>query len=102
MSSDTKEQDTKGINRRELLKAGAVGVAGIAATGLGMGTASAKTVIPDQENLWTNSKTGRRVAIINDAMLQIGPPLARAGRRSSRCCMRNSTVRSRRCSICWP
>ena len=80
MTSDIKEQkeqNAKGINRRDLLKAGAVGVAGIAATGLGMGTASAKTVIPDQEKLWTNSKTGRRVAIINDALLQIGPPLAR-------------------------
>ena len=33
-------------------------------------------MIPDQEKLWTNSKTGRRVAIINDALLQIGPPLA--------------------------
>ena len=56
--------------------AGAAGAAGIAATGLGMGTASAKTIIPDQEKLWTNSNTGRRVAIINDALLQIGPPLA--------------------------
>ena len=36
----------------------------------------AKTVIPDPEKLWTNSNTGRRVAIINDALLQIGPPLA--------------------------
>jgi hypothetical protein len=77
MSSDTKKQDAKGIDRRRFLMAGAVGAAGIAATGLGMNTASAKTVIPDPEKLWTNSKTGRRVAIINDAMLQIGPPLAR-------------------------
>jgi len=80
MTSEMKEQkekDEKGIDRRQFLMAGAAGAAGIAATGLGMGTASAKTVIPDPEKLWTNSKTGRRVAIINDAMLQIGPPLAR-------------------------
>jgi len=76
MTSEMKEQDVQGINRRNFLMAGAAGAAGIAVTGLGMGKASAKTIIPDQEKLWTNSKTGRRVAIINDAALQIGPPLA--------------------------
>ena len=30
----------------------------------------------DQEKLWTNSNTGRRVAILNDTALQIGAPLA--------------------------
>ena len=73
---EQKEQDEKGINRRNFLMAGAAGAAGLAAAGLGVNTASAKTVIPDPEKLWTNSKTGRRVAIINDALLQIGPPLA--------------------------
>ena len=68
MSSDTKD-----VDRRQFLKAGA---GSLAAVGLGAGTAQAKTVIPDQEKLWTNSNTGRRVAIINDALLQIGPPLA--------------------------
>ena len=45
-------------------------------TALLASTAQAQTVIPDPENLWTNSNTGRRVALINDALLQIGPPLA--------------------------
>ena len=76
MSSDKKEQDVKGINRRDLLKAGAFGAAGIAAAGLGMNTASAKTIVPG-EGLKTNAtRGGKRVAILNDALLQIGPPLA--------------------------
>ncbi len=37
MSSDTKEQDEKGIDRRHFLMAGAVGAAGIAAAGLKSG-----------------------------------------------------------------
>ncbi|MDX2460328.1 MAG: hypothetical protein QNM00_09585, partial [Gammaproteobacteria bacterium] len=81
MNTDTDEQDNEqdahGFNRRGFLMKGAAGVAaGVAAAGMGMNTASAKTVIPDPEKLWTNSNTGRRVAIINDALLQIGPPLA--------------------------
>ena len=70
--------EEKGVNRRSFLTAGAAGAVGIAASGIGLGagTAQAKTLIPDQENLWTNSNTGRRVAIINDALMQIGPPLA--------------------------
>src|SRR5210317_2092869 len=72
---EQKEQDAKGIDRRQFMMAGAAGLA--AAAGLAPIAASAKTVIPDPEKLWTNSKTGRRVAIINDALLQIGPPLAR-------------------------
>ena len=75
MTSDSNKPNTQGINRRNLLTAGA---AGLAAAGLGVGTAQADTptVIPDPEKLWTNSNTGRRVAIINDALMQIGPPLA--------------------------
>ena len=76
MSTDNTELDPKGMDRRGILKAGAIGAAGLAVAGLGAGTAQAKTVIPDPEKLWTNSNTGRRVAIINDALLQIGPPLA--------------------------
>jgi 3-oxoacyl-[acyl-carrier protein] reductase len=78
MSTDKKEQDGKSINRRDLLKMGAIGAAGIAASGIGLGagTAQAKTIIPDQKKLWTNSNTGRRVAILNDTLLQIGAPLA--------------------------
>ena len=77
MSEEKTGIESKEFDRRDVLKAGAVGAATLAATGLGVNPASAKTVIPDSENLWTNSNTGRRVALINDAKLQIGPPLAR-------------------------
>jgi len=77
MSSDTKKQDAKGINRRDLLKAGAFGAAGIAAAGLGINTASAQPKAPDPNIPWTNSKTGKRTAIITDTQLNIGPYLAR-------------------------
>ena len=77
MSSDMKDKDAKGVDRRDFLMAGAAGMAGVAAAGLDMNTASAKTIIPG-ETLRTNAtKGGKRVVIINDALLQIGPPLAR-------------------------
>jgi 3-oxoacyl-[acyl-carrier protein] reductase len=60
------------MDRRDFLMAGA---AGLAAAGLGIGTASAKTPIPGEE-LKTNSKSGKRVALLNDALMQIGPPIA--------------------------
>jgi 3-oxoacyl-[acyl-carrier protein] reductase len=75
MSSDTKEQDVKGINRRQFLAAGAA--AGVAATGLGVNTASAKTIVPGKVLKTNATKGGKRVAIINDAAVQIGPPIAR-------------------------
>ena len=73
MTEDRKNQDTAGFDRRDFLVAGA---GGLAAAGLTAGTASAKTYVPGEE-LPTNSTTGRRVAIVNDAFIQIGPPLAR-------------------------
>ena len=42
-----------------------------------MKTASAKTIIPGEVLKTNATKGGKRVAIINDALLQIGPPLAR-------------------------
>ena len=72
-----KEPDAKGINRRDFLMAGAAGAAGIAAAGLGVNTASAKTIIPGEVLKTNATKGGKRVIIINDALLQIGPPLAR-------------------------
>ncbi len=78
MSADTKEQDTKGINRRHFLMAGAAGAAGIAAAGVGMNTAWAQPKAPDPKALWTNvKKGGKRVAIVTDTQLNIGPFLAR-------------------------
>ncbi|MGD8662644.1 MAG: SDR family oxidoreductase [Desulfobacterales bacterium] len=77
MTQEQKEQEAKGINRRNFLMAGAAGAAGLAAAGLGVTQASAKTIIP-KDPLKTNAtKGGKRVIIINDALLQIGPPLAR-------------------------
>jgi len=73
MTEDRKNQDTAGFDRRDFLVAGA---GGLAAAGLTVGTASAKTYVPGEE-LPTNSTTGKRVAIVNDAFIQIGPPLAR-------------------------
>ncbi len=76
MSKDNTDLNSEGIERRDLLKAGAVGAAGLALAGLSAGTAQARNIVPDQEKLWTNSNTGRRVAILNDTALQIGAPLA--------------------------
>jgi NAD(P)-dependent dehydrogenase (short-subunit alcohol dehydrogenase family) len=76
MSSDIKEQDPKDIKRRKFLMAGAVGAAGIAAAGLDMNTASAKTIVPGEVLKTNATKGGKRVAIVNDAWFQIGPPLA--------------------------
>ena len=77
MSSDTKEGYVNTVDRRRFLMAGAAGAAGIAAAGLGMSTASAKTTIPGEELKTNATKGGKRVAIINDALMQIGPPIVR-------------------------
>lgn len=75
----TQENDSKTetkIDRRDFMKASAAGVAGAAAGAIATGSAQAQTLIPDADNMWTNSSTGKRVVIINDALLQVGPPLA--------------------------
>jgi len=77
MSTDNTEFEPKGIDRRNFMVAGAAGVAGLAAAGLGVATASAKTIIPGEKLKANATKGGKRVIIINDALLQIGPPLAR-------------------------
>ena len=75
MDSGSNEPEANGVNRRNFLAAGAAGAAGIAATTLGMSTASANPVAPG-EKLKTNSKTGVRTIVITDAQLNIGPFLA--------------------------
>lgn len=67
-------QDNANFGRRSFLAAGA---SGLAAAGLGIsGTAAAQTPVP-QDDLKTNStKGGKRVALLNDALMQIGPPIA--------------------------
>jgi 3-oxoacyl-[acyl-carrier protein] reductase len=42
-----------------------------------MNTASAKTIVPGKTLKTNATKGGKRVIIINDAFLQVGPPLAR-------------------------
>ena len=77
MTSDNKEQGTKGINRRDLLKMGAMAGAGVIAAGSGIQTAWAGPKAPPSDGkLKTNSKTGVRTIVITDAQLNIGPFLA--------------------------
>ena len=52
------------------------GAAGLAAAGLGVKTASAKTIVPGKVLKTNATKGGKRVAILNDAFVQLGPPLA--------------------------
>jgi 3-oxoacyl-[acyl-carrier protein] reductase len=74
MTSDSNKPNTQGINRRNLLTAGA---AGLAAVGAGS-VASAQPKAPDSKVLRTNvKKGGKRVAIVTDTQLNIGPYLAR-------------------------
>ena len=73
MTTNTKKQDRKKINYRHFLMAAA---AVIVAVGLVMGTASAKTIVPGKDLKTNATKGGKRVAIINDALMQLGPPIA--------------------------
>ncbi len=78
MSSHNKEQDVKDINRRDMLKMGAVVGGGVIAAASGIQTAWAEPKAPDPKALWTNvKKGGKRVAILTDTQLNIGPYLAR-------------------------
>jgi NAD(P)-dependent dehydrogenase (short-subunit alcohol dehydrogenase family) len=77
--SPTKSEDTldaSGIDRRHFLTAAGVAAAGLGAAGLGANTASAKTIVPGEVLKTNATKGGKRVAIINDAFVQLGPPLA--------------------------
>jgi 3-oxoacyl-[acyl-carrier protein] reductase len=67
------------MDRRDFLRTSAAGLAaaGAAAAGLVTTAASAKTIIPGEPLKSNATKGGKRVIIINDALLQIGPPLAR-------------------------
>jgi NAD(P)-dependent dehydrogenase (short-subunit alcohol dehydrogenase family) len=71
-SQDSHSEKQVGIDRREFLIAGA---AGLVAAGAGISTARAQA--SSGKVLKTNSKTGKRVAVITDAQLNIGPHLAR-------------------------
>jgi 3-oxoacyl-[acyl-carrier protein] reductase len=79
MTSHTNDHETQGMDRRDFLRTSAAGIAaaGAAAAGLATTAASAKTIIPGEPLKTNATKGGKRVIIINDALLQIGPPLAR-------------------------
>jgi 3-oxoacyl-[acyl-carrier protein] reductase len=79
MTSRSKDKENQGMDRRDFLRASAAGVAaaGAVAAGMAPGAASAKTIIPGEPLKTNATKGGKRVIIINDALLQIGPPLAR-------------------------
>ncbi len=69
-------EKTVGIDRRDFMKTGLAGAAGIAAVGAGMNAALAQPTAPGPQPA-TNSKTGIRTAVITDAQLNIGPFVAR-------------------------
>ncbi len=71
MSSDTNKHDPEGINCRSL----GAGAAGTGA-GLHLATASAQSNA-QEEQLPSNSTSGKRVAIVTDTRLHMGPHLAR-------------------------
>jgi 3-oxoacyl-[acyl-carrier protein] reductase len=74
MTSDSNKPNTQAINRRHLLTAGAAGLAAIGAGSV----ASAQPKALDSKVLRTNvKKGGKRVAIVTDTQLNIGPYLAR-------------------------
>ena len=75
MSSDNQDHDGRGMKRRDFMVAGAAGAA--LAAGAGVRTAMAQPKPPDPKNLRTNSPSGKRVAIVTDTQLNIGPYLAR-------------------------
>jgi 3-oxoacyl-[acyl-carrier protein] reductase len=77
MSSETKEQDAKGIDRRRFMMAGAAGAAGMVAAASALRPAAAQPLPPDPKKLRTNSPSGKRVAIVTDTQLNIGPYLAK-------------------------
>lgn len=78
MSAATKERDANGIIRRDFLMAGAAGAAGLAAAEVGMGATWAQPRAPNPNALRTNARRGnKRVAIVTDAQLNIGPHVAR-------------------------
>jgi len=77
MGSDAHDENEKGINRRNFMMAGAAGVAGIVGAASAIRPAAAQPLPPDPDKLRTNSPSGKRVAIVTDTQLNMGPYLAR-------------------------
>lgn len=75
MNSKTKKNEENGIDRRNFLKMGAAGIAVAAAPGIN--SVFGQTPSANPKDIWSNSKSGIRTAVITDAQLNIGPYLAR-------------------------
>jgi NAD(P)-dependent dehydrogenase (short-subunit alcohol dehydrogenase family) len=75
MGSDHKREGDGGFDRRDFLMAGVAGAAGVVASA--STSAAAQPTAPDPKKLRTNSPSGKRVAIVTDTQLNIGPYLAR-------------------------
>jgi 3-oxoacyl-[acyl-carrier protein] reductase len=75
MSSDDRNDD--GMKRRDFMMAGAMGAAGIVATAAASSQAAGAPMPPDPKKLRTNSPSGKRVAIVTDTQLNMGPYIAK-------------------------
>jgi 3-oxoacyl-[acyl-carrier protein] reductase len=75
MGSDAHDDDLKAMDRRNFMLAGAAGAAGLVAAASAPAAAQPKP--PDPKKLRTNSPSGKRVAIVTDTQLNMGPYIAR-------------------------
>jgi 3-oxoacyl-[acyl-carrier protein] reductase len=76
-SQASQSQRPSGLDRRDFLISGAAAGAAVAGAGLGLATTPRRTVAQQAQEVWTNSSSGRRTAVITDTRLNIGPHLAR-------------------------
>jgi 3-oxoacyl-[acyl-carrier protein] reductase len=65
------------MKRRDFMIAGAAGAAGMVAAASAVRPAAAQPMPPDPKKLRTNSPSGKRVAIVTDTQLNMGPYLAK-------------------------
>jgi 3-oxoacyl-[acyl-carrier protein] reductase len=65
------------MKRRDFMMAGAAGAAGMVAAASAVRPAAAQPMPPDPKKLRTNSPSGKRVAIVTDTQLNMGPYLAK-------------------------
>jgi len=75
ITPDSNDRKSTDDGRRNFIKTGIVGAAGIAAASLGANAVAANPVAPGPKPR-TNSPSGIRTAVITDAQLNIGPFLA--------------------------
>ena len=95
MSSENDPKDEGGLNRRHFLAAGA---AGLAAAGVGLPSVAAGAPMPPPgpgQKLRTNSPSGKRVAIVTDTQLNMGPYLAQEFARLAQHALASEGHRSR-------